>query len=125
MNKIRDGHIFWLLVFLMVVRVFVGGKWFANIVIAGMLVALLDLINKLFRSNQEIVNNRQKIKYGIWIVILNFSFWVGCVLILLNIILEIPILCDITFLDEITLLTLVLTLSQKMILEKINEMIRK
>lgn len=125
MDKIKDIHIMVLIVFLMIMRLFVAGKWFGCVVLAGLLVAIFDLINKLYKSNLKLVANRQKIRYGICFIILNVFFFIGCVLIALNIILEIQWLSDVTFLDEITLFTLLLTLPQNLIVEHINQLIQK
>lgn len=125
MDKIKDIHIMVLIAFLMVMRLFVAGKWFGCVVLAGLLVAIFDLINKLYKSNLKIVAKRQKVRYGIWFIILNAFFLFGCVLMVLNVILEIQWLSDTAFLDEITLFTLLLTLPQNLILEDINKMIRK
>lgn len=125
MDKIKDIHIMVLIVFLMIMRLFVAGKWFGCIVLAGLLVAIFDLINKLYKSNLKLVANRQKVRYGICFIILNIFFFIGCVLIALNIILEIQWLSDVTFLDEITLFTLLLTLPQNLIVERINQLIQK
>jgi hypothetical protein len=125
MDKIKDIHIMVLIVFLMIMRLFVAGKWFGCIVLAGLLVAIFDLINKLYKSNLKLVSNRQKIRYGICFIILNVFFFIGCVLIALNIILEMQWLSEATFLDEITLFTLLLTLPQNLIIEHINQIIQK
>ena len=88
MDKIKDVHIMILIVFLMIMRLFVAGKWFGCVVLAGLLVAIFDLISKLYKSNLKLVANRQKVRYGICFIILNVFFFIGCVLIALNIILE-------------------------------------
>lgn len=125
MHKIKDIHIIVLIVFLMIMRLFVAGKWFGCVVLAGLLVAIFDLINKLYKSNLKLVAKRQKVRYGICFIILNVFFFIGCVLIALNIILEMRWLSDAAFLDEITLFTLLLTLPQNLIVEDINKMIQK
>lgn len=125
MDKIKDVHIMVLIVFLMIMRLFVAGKWFGCVVLAGLLVAIFDLISKLYKSNLKLVANRQKVRYGICFIILNVFFFIGCVLIALNIILEMQWLSDATFLDEITLFTLLLTLPQNLIVEHINQIIQK
>ncbi len=125
MDKIKDVHIMILIVFLMIMRLFVAGKWFGCVVLAGLLVAIFDLISKLYKSNLKLVANRQKVRYGICFIILNVFFFIGCVLIALNIILEMQWLSDATFLDEITLFTLLLTLPQNLIVEHINQIIQK
>lgn len=125
MDKIKDVHIMVLIVFLMIMRLFVAGKWFGCVVLAGLLVATFDLISKLYKSNLKLVANRQKVRYGICFIILNVFFFIGCVLIALNIIMEMQWLSDATFLDEITLFTLLLTLPQNLIVEHINQIIQK
>ena len=125
MDKIKDVHIMILIVFLMIMRLFVAGKWFGCVVLAGLLVAIFDLISKLYKSNLKLVANRQKVRYGICFIILNVFFFIGCVLIALNIILEMQWLSGATFLDEITLFTLLLTLPQNLIVEHINQIIQK
>ena len=125
MDKIKDVHIMILIVFLMIMRLFVAGKWFGCVVLAGLLVAIFDLISKLYKSTLKLVANRQKVRYGICFIILNVFFFIGCVLIALNIILEMQWLSDATFLDEITLFTLLLTLPQNLIVEHINQIIQK
>lgn len=125
MDKVKDIHIFGSIFSLMIMRVFGTGKWFSCVVYAGLLVALFDLISKLYKSNMTLVDKKHMIRYGGYFVALNFIFGIGCILIFLNLILEIPWLNDVALLDEITLLTLLLTLPQKLILEKINKEIRK
>ena len=53
------------------------------------------------------------------------TVYIVFVLIALNIILEMQWLSDATFLDEITLFTLLLTLPQNLIVEHINQIIQK
>lgn len=125
MDKIKDVHIMVLIIFLMIMRLFVVGKWFGCVVLAGLLVAIFDLISKLYKNNLRLVEKRQKIRYGICFIILNVFFFIGCALIALNIMLEIQWLSDAAFLDEITLFTLLLSLSQNLIVERINQIIQK
>lgn len=124
MDKIRDIDIFCIIIFLMIIRFFASGKWFGCVVIAGLLVAIFDLIIKLYKSNLQIVVKQQKVRYGICFILLNILFLLGCILIAVNVIFEIQWLNEAIFLDEMTLLTLLLTLSQNLILESINKIIR-
>lgn len=125
MEKIRDTHIFVVIIFLMIMRVVVEGKWFGCVVIAGLLISLFDIIKKIYMDNMKLVVDQQKMRYAIVFIVLNAFFLFNCILLLLNAMMEICWLNATAFLDEITLLTLLLTLPQRLIIEKINKIIRK
>lgn len=125
MKRIKENTILLTILFLIVARLFVPGRWFGCIVIGGFLVTLLDLIRMIYTDNNNLKLDNQKIRYGIIYFVLSTMFYAGVISIILNIIMEIKWLNAPIFLDELTLITLLLSLSQKFIVNKINKVIRK
>lgn len=125
MEKVKDTHIFWSIVILIIIRIFQAGKWVACVTIAGFIIAIFDIIRNIYLANQDLVDEEEKVRYGTIFIAANILLGIATCLLLVNFTMEIEILYSSILIDEISLFTLLLTLSQKKILRKINNMIRK
>ena len=125
MEKVKDTHIFWSIVILIIIRIFQAGKWVACVTIAGFIIAISDIIRNIYLANQDLVDEEEKVRYGTIFIGANILLGIATCLLLVNFTMEIEILYSSILIDEISLFTLLLTLSQKKILRKINNMIRK
>lgn len=125
MNKIKDIHILIFIIFLMVIRIGEEGKWFGVVVLSSLLIPLFEIINKIYLNNLNLVEKNQKVRYGIFLTISNLIFLLILLLLVIDFVKDIKWMNTSLFLDEITLLTLLLTLPQNLIIEIINNLIRK
>lgn len=124
MEKIKDTHIFRSIIFLIIIRLFQGGKWVACVTIAGLIIAFVDVIRKLYAENRDLVDENEKVRYGSILVVIDILLGIIIFLLIINLTMDIKILYSSILIDEISLFTLLLTLSQKEILQKINNKIR-
>ncbi len=126
MIKLKNIYVIIALIVLMITRVFVCyGDWFSTVVIAGFLVALFDIISKLYLANRTLVIDKQKIRYAVIFIILNLIFVSALILLIINAIINLEFFSKVVVLDEITLLTLLISLPQNLIIEAINRSVRK
>ena len=125
MEKIKDIHVFWAIIMLMVIRIFQEGRWVSCVTIIGLLIAMSDMIRKVYQSNQNLTKEQEKIRYGILFIIINVLFGITMCLLLVNLAMDIKALYSPILIDEISFFTLLLTLPQNRILTKINNIIRK
>lgn len=125
MRLLKDGYILFALVTMMIVRPFAPGEWFGTIVVVGLLISIWDLIGKVHNSCRSLASDKEKSRYAIMMVAL---FLVGLgllVLAILNLIMNLPWLNAPVVLDEITLLTLLVSLNQGIILSLLNYFIMR
>lgn len=125
MQYVKDIHIIALIFALCIFRVLDSGGWFGCVVIAGFLVALFDIIVKVYLSNTNIVLDKYKSRYGVIFICLNILLSGGIILLFGNAIWKFSWINNMIVLDEITLLTLMISLPQESIINKINSIIRK
>ena len=125
MNKIKDIHTVVVIIFLMLIRTKEEGKWFGVVVLSILLIPLFEIIKKIYLNNLNLVEKKQKVRYGIFLIISNFIFLLILILLIIYLVKDIKWMNTSLFLDEITLLTILLTLPQNLIIELINNSIRK
>lgn len=125
MNKIKDIHTVVVIIFLMLIRTKEEGKWFGVVVLSSLLIPLFEIIKKIYLNNLNLVEKKQKVRYGIFLIISNFIFLLILILLIIYLVKDIKWMNTSLFLDEITLLTILLTLPQNLIIELINNSIRK
>ena len=123
MKFLKNAYLIFILVLLMVLRLFANGSWFSTIVFAGFVIALYDIIHKVFHSNRNIIKNQQKERFAIVFIILNILFVLCLALIVVDLVTNWAWLDNTTLLDEVTLLTLLISLPQSQIIEWINNYI--
>ena len=123
MKLLKNAYLILVLILLMVLRLFAEGSWFSAIVFAGFAVALYDIIHKIFHSNRNIIKNRQKERFAIVFIVLNVVFILCLALIVVDLVTNWAWMDNITLLDEITLLTLLISLPQSQIIEWVNNFI--
>lgn len=123
MKFLKNAYLIFILVLLMVLRLFANGSWFSTIVFAGFVIALYDIIHKVFHSNRNIIKNQQKERFAIVFIILNILFVLCLALIVVDLVTNWAWLDNATLLDEVTLLTLLISLPQSQLIEWINNYI--
>lgn len=74
MNKIKDIHTVVVIIFLMIIRTKEEGKWFGVVVLSSLLIPLFEIIKKIYLNNLNLVGKKQKVRYGIFLIIFNFIF---------------------------------------------------
>lgn len=109
---------------LMIIRPFAPGEWFGSIVIAGLFVTWLDTIHKIWKSNLELPFEKEKERYAIALIIMTGIGLIMLVFIIVNLIVHIEWLNSSVVLDEITLLALLLCLSQEVVVNSITCLIK-
>ena len=112
MKAIKNLYVIITMVVLMIVRPFAPGEWFGSIVVAGLFVTWLDTIHKVWRSKEELSITKQKERYAIVIMLMVVIGLILLIFIVVNFIVNIALLNSSVILDEITLLALLLCLSQ-------------
>lgn len=123
MNVIKQFYIFIALIALMIIRPFASSQWMGSVAVAGLLVTWTDTMQQIWNDNKNLICKRKKVKYAISFLIMSVLSIVFLVLILVNLIVGIEWLNAPICLDEITLLSLLLCLSQKLIIRLINNII--
>lgn len=123
MKLLKNTYLIFILVLLIILRLFASGSWFSTIVFAGFVIALYDIIHKVFSSNRNIIKNQQKERFAIVFIILNVIFVLCLALIVVDLVTNWAWLDNTTLLDEVTLLTLLISLPQGQIIEWINNYI--
>ena len=124
MHAIKNLYIIISMVVLMIIRPFAPGEWFGPIVIAGLFVTWLDTIHKIWKSNLELPFEKEKERYAIALIIMTGIGLIMLVFIIVNLIVHIEWLNSSVVLDEITLLALLLCLSQEVVVNSITCLIK-
>ena len=99
------------MVVLMIIRPFAPGEW-------------LDTIHKIWKSNLELPFEKEKERYAIALIIMTGIGLIMLVFIIVNLIVHIEWLNSSVVLDEITLLALLLCLSQEVVVNSITCLIK-
>ena len=123
MKVIKNTYLILSLVVLMLLRPSATGMWFGSVVVAGLFVTWLDTMNCVWQNNSEL-NREQKVRYGAIFVIMALVGLGLLVLIIVNLVKNIAWLNNALFLDEITLLALVLCISQKSFVAFLGKIIK-
>ena len=124
MKAIKNFYIIVSLLLLMVLRLFFPGDWFGSITIAGLFVTWVNTIQKVIQSNKFLTQEKEKARYAIIILILSLTGLVQLILIIVNLIVGIEWLNLPVFLDELTLLALLVCLAQSTLITFINNIIK-
>ena len=126
MTKIKNFYVIIAILVLMITRIFVDScSWFSSVIIAGFLVALFDIISKVSEANRTLVIHRHKKRNAIILIILHLIFVSILILLVINAIINLEFINKDIVLDEITLLTLLISLPQNLIIDGMNKYIRK
>lgn len=125
MKVVRDFYIFIAIIVFMIMRIINPGWWFSSTAIVGFLVSWIDTIEKVRKSNLEFKNNKAKENFAITMLVMCLVGAVLLVLMLVNIIKPIGFMNQSLFIDEVTLLALLLCLLQDVIVNLINNIIKK
>lgn len=111
MKKLGELYLVLALVVLMFVRPVASGKWFGSVVVAGVFVTWMDTMYCVWKDNS--VNNiKEKVRYGTIFTFMGAIGFLLLVLIIVNIVKEIDWLNNPIFLDEVTLIALIICVSQ-------------
>lgn len=125
MEKIKQTHIFWFIVVLMIIRLFCAGKWMACVGMAGLMIAIGDVLCRFYCENRDVSGDRMRTRYGIVFIFINLLFFITGILLIVNMIADVPCLYDVLLVDEMTLFTLLLTITQNKVIDKLNKFIGK
>lgn len=124
MKVIKNIYLVIALIVLMILRPFASGNWFGSIVVAGLFVTWMDTMNCVWQDNSNL-NGREKVRYGIIFTIMGLVGVVLLILIIVNLVKDIAWLNNTIFLDEITLLALMICISQKSFIRLLGNIIKK
>ena len=108
----------------MILRPFASGEWFGSVVVSGLLITWIDTTNHVWKTNKTLIDTQEKSRYTIALL---GMFLVGLallILIIVNLITRVKWLNYSLVLDEITLLSMLICLSQQVIIKLINVIIR-
>ena len=124
MKVIKNLYFVIALLVLMFLRPFASGNWFGSVVVAGLFVTWMDIINCVWHDNPKL-KGREKVRYGIIFTVMGLSGLVLLILIIVNLVKGINWLNNALFLDEITLLALLICISQKSFVKLLDNIIKK
>ena len=112
MKVIKDLYLIITLLVLMLLRPWAPGNWFGSVVVAGLLVTWLDTLNHIWEDNST-SNDKEKVRYGVIFTIMGLIGLSLLILLVINLVKSIEWLNSTIVLDELTLLALLLCVSQK------------
>ena len=124
MKVIKNLYSTFVFIILIILRPFASGNWFGSIVVAGLFVTWMDTLNCVWNDNSKL-NIAAKVRYGI---IFSIRVVIGLILLALitvNFVIDIKWLNNTIVLDEITLLALLLCVSQKSFIKLLGNIIKK
>ena len=108
----------------MILRPFSPGEWFGSIAIAALFVTWMDTIQKIWKTNNKLTLESEKVRYAVVMLILSLIGLIQLILIIVNLIVGIGWLNLSVVLDELTLLALLACLAQTTLVEFINNIIK-
>lgn len=109
---------------LMILRLFVSGNWFGSIVLWGLLIAWIDTIGKVLKECDSITHINERRKHAIVMIIMTLFGLVLLLLSIINLVNNISFINDPIFIDEVTLVTLLISLLQNSIIRFICNRIK-
>ena len=124
MKAIKNFYTIISLIVLMILRPFSPGEWFGSIAIAGLFVTWMDTIQKIWKTNNKLTLESEKVRYAVVMLILSLIGLIQLILIIVNLIVGIGWLNLSVVLDELTLLALLACLAQTVLVEFINNIIK-
>lgn len=125
MKAIKNLYITISMIVLMIIRFFASGDWFGSIVLAGLFVTWLDTMHKIWKSSLGLMEEKEKERYAITLILMTGIGLVLLVFIIVNLIVNIEFLKSPLVLDEVTLLALLLCLSQEVFVNLVTGIIKK
>lgn len=123
MKAIKNFYTIISLIVLMILRPFSPGEWFGSVAIAGLFVTWVDAIQKVWKANNKLTLEQEKVRYAVVMLVLSLFGLVQLILIIVNLIVGIEWLNLPVVLDELTLLALLVCLAQNTLVEFINNII--
>lgn len=124
MKAIKNFYTIISLIVLMILRPFSPGEWFGSVAIAGLFVTWVDTIQKVWKANNKLTLEQEKVHYAVVMLVLSLFGLVQLILIIVNLIVGIEWLNLPVVLDELTLLALLVCLAQNTLVEFINNIIK-
>ena len=124
MKAIKNFYTIISLIVLMILRPFSPGEWFGSVAIAGLFVTWVDTIQKVWKANNKLTLEQEKVRYAVVMLVLSLFGLVQLILIIVNLIVGIEWLNLPVVLDELTLLALLVCLAQNTLVEFINNIIK-
>ena len=124
MKAIKNFYTIISLIVLMILRPFSPGEWFGSVAIAGLFVTWVDTIQKVWKANNKLTLEQEKVRYAVVMLVLSLFGLVQLILIIVNLIVGIEWLNFPVVLDELTLLALLVCLAQNTLVEFINNIIK-
>lgn len=124
MKAIKNFYTIISLIVLMILRPFSPGEWFGSVAIAGLFVIWVDTIQKVWKANNKLTLEQEKVRYAVVMLVLSLFGLVQLILIIVNLIVGIEWLNLPVVLDELTLLALLVCLAQNTLVEFINNIIK-
>lgn len=124
MKVIKNLYSTFVFIILIILRPFASGNWFGSIVVAGLFVTWMDTLNCVWNDNSKL-NIAAKVRYGIIFTIMVVIGLILLALITVNFVIDIKWLNNTIVLDEITLLALLLCVSQKSFIKLLGNIIKK
>lgn len=124
MKAIKNFYTIISLIVLMILRPFSPGEWFGSVAIAGLFVTWVDAIQKVWKANNKLTLEQEKVRYAVVMLVLSLFGLVQLILIIVNLIVGIEWLNLPVVLDELTLLALLVCLAQNTLVEFINNIIK-
>lgn len=124
MKVIKDLYLIITLLVLMLLRPWAPGNWFGSVVVAGLLVTWLDTLNHIWEDNST-SNDKEKVRYGVIFTIMGLIGLSLLILLVINLVKSIEWLNSTIVLDELTLLALLLCVSQKSFINLLGNIIKK
>lgn len=124
MKAIKNFYTIISLIVLMILRPFSPGEWFGSVAIAGLFVTWADAIQKVWKANNKLTLEQEKVRYAVVMLVLSLFGLVQLILIIVNLIVGIEWLNLPVVLDELTLLALLVCLAQNTLVEFINNIIK-
>lgn len=97
----------------MILRLFSSGNWVGSVCVAGLLVAWIDMTNRVRLSISNFDSSDEKTRYLKVLTFLTVGGAVQLLLIIINLIIEIKWINHSLVSDEVSLFTLLLCLAQK------------
>lgn len=124
MKTIKNFYTIITLIILMILRPFSPGEWFGSVAILGLFVTWVDTIRKVWKANNKLTLEQEKVRYAVVMLVLSSIGLVQLILIIVNLIVGIEWLNLLVVLDELTLLALLACLAQNTLVEFINNIIK-
>ena len=97
---------------------------FGSVVVAGLFVTWMDTMNCVWQDNSKL-NGMEKVRYGVIFTSMGLIGLVLLILIVVNFVKNIDWLNNSIFLDGITLLALLICISQKSFIRLLGSIIKK